>query len=99
MVIRAIELANKKLLTPNVRRAFPNTDILTLHTRLEVGEGQVDALLAGAWDHCVHNLHWTDANPAAVSTVLDSYVKGLLRHRIEHNPSLLSARLREAGIK
>lgn len=99
MVIRAIELANKKLLTPNVRRAFPGTDILTLHTRLEVADGQMDALLAGAWDHSRHHLYGTGAHPETVSEVLDSYVKGLLRHRIEHNPSLLSARLREAGIK
>lgn len=99
MVIRAIELANKKLLTPNVRKAFPNTDILTLHTRLEVADGQMDALLAGAWDHSRHHLYGTGAHPETVSEVLDSYVKGLLRHRIEHNPSLLSARLREAGIK
>lgn len=99
MVIRAIELANKKLLTPNVRRTYPNTDILTLHTRVAVAEGQMDTMLAGAWDYCANHLYGTDADPTAISTVLDSYVKGLLRHRIEHNPSLLSARLREAGIR
>jgi len=33
-----------------------------------------------------------------VAAVLNSYVAGLLVHRIEHNPSLMSARLREAGI-
>jgi hypothetical protein len=99
MVLRALEVANKKLLTPSVRKAFPNSDILTLHTRVEVGEAQVDTLLAGAWDHARHHLYGTGADSAAMSAVLDSYVKGLLRHRIEHNPSLLSARLREAGIK
>lgn len=98
MVIRALELANKKLLTPAVRKAFPNSDILTLHTRLEVGQAQVDTLLAGAWDHARHHLHGVGSDPAAVSEVLDTYVRGLLLHRIEHNPSLLSARLREAGI-
>lgn len=100
MVIRAIELANKKLLTPSVRKAFPNSDILTLHTRLgEMGKTQVDTLLAGAWDHARHHMYGTGVDPAAVSAVLDSYVKGLLQHRIEHSPSLLSARLREAGIR
>lgn len=99
MVLRALEMANKKLLKPHVRKAFPNTDILTLHTRLEVGDAQMDALLAGAWDYSQHHLHGTGTDATVVCAVLDSYVKGLLRHRIEHNPSLLSARLREAGIK
>jgi hypothetical protein len=98
MAIRALELANKKLLTPNVRKAFPNSDILTLHTRLAVGEAQVAALLAGAWDHSGHHLYGLGADNSLVAAVLDSYVKGLLIHRIEHNPSLMSARLREAGI-
>lgn len=99
LVLRALEMANKKLLKPHIRKAFPNADILTLHTQLEIGDAQMDTLLAGAWDYSRHHFHGTGANPTVVSAVLDSYVKGLLRHRIEHNPSLLSARLREAGIK
>lgn len=99
MAIRALELANKKLLTPNVRKAFPNSDILTLHTKLQVNEAQVDTLLAGAWDHSPHHLYGTGVDGSAVTAVLNSYVKGLLLHRVEHHPSLLSARLREAGIR
>lgn len=98
MTIRALELANKKLLTPNVRRTFPNSDILTLHTKLAVDEGQVATLLAGAWDHSGHHLYGLGVDHSLVAAVLNSYVKGLLLHRVEHNPSLMSARLREAGI-
>ena len=98
MCIRALELANKKLLTPSVRKAFPGSDILTLHTKLEVGEDQVGTLLAGAWDHGIHYLHGLDVDVSLVASVLNGYVRGLLTHRIEHNPSLMSARLREAGI-
>jgi hypothetical protein len=98
MVIRAIELANKKLLTPNVRKAFPNSDILTLHTKVQVNEGQATTLLAGAWDHCSYHMYGVDVDQSLVAAVLNSYVAGLLVHRIEHNPSLMSARLREAGI-
>lgn len=98
MVLRALELANKKLLTPNVRKAFPNSDIFTLHTKLAVDQGQATTLLAGAWDHCAQHLYGVDANHSLVAAVLNSYVAGLLVHRIEHNPSLMSARLREAGI-
>lgn len=98
MVIRALEVANKKLLTPNVRKTHPNTDILTLHTKIAVNDSQVSALLAGAWDHCGHHLYGMETNQSLVASVLNSYVAGLLVHRIEHNPSLMSARLREAGI-
>lgn len=98
MVIRALELANKKMLTPNVRKAFPGADILTLHTKLAVQEDQLGTLLAGAWDHCGHYMYGLYADQSLVASVLDGYVKGLLTHRIEHNPSLMSARLREAGI-
>lgn len=98
MVVRALELANKKLLTPNVRKAFPGSDILTLHTRLQVNQAQTATLLAGAWDHCAHQLHGVDVDQSLVAAVLNSYVAGLLVHRIEHNPTLMSARLRDAGI-
>lgn len=98
MVIRALELANKKLLTPSVRKAHPNTDILTLHTRIAVNQSQVPTLLAGAWDYCGNYMHGVQVDSALVAAVLNSYVAGLLVHRIEHNPTLMSARLREAGI-
>ncbi len=98
MVIRALEVANKKLLTPSVRKAHPNADILTLHTRVAVNETQVATLLASAWDHCGQYLYGMAADQALVAAVLNSYVAGLLVHRIEHNPSLMSARLRDAGI-
>lgn len=98
MVLRALERANNKLLTPNVRKAFPNSDPLTLHTQVHVDQDKVPALLAGAWDHCGRHLHGLGADDSLVAAVLNSYVAGLLVHRIEHNPSLMSARLRDAGI-
>lgn len=98
MVVRALEVANKKLLTPSVRKAHPNSDILTLHTKVHVNEGQVAGLLAGAWDHCGHHMYGVGVDQSLVAAVLHSYVAGLLTHRIEHHPSLMSARLREAGI-
>lgn len=98
MVLRALERANNKLLTPNVRKAFPNSDPLTLHTQVHVDQDKVPALLAGAWDHCGRHLYGLGADDSLVASVLNSYVAGLLVHRIEHNPSLMSARLRDAGI-
>lgn len=98
MVIRALEVANKKLLTPSVRKAHPNADLMTLHTKVAVNESQVPTLLASAWDLCGHYLYGMPVDQSLVAAVLNSYVAGLLVHRIEHNPSLMSARLREAGI-
>jgi hypothetical protein len=98
MVLRALEVANKKMLTPHVRKTFPGADIMTLHTRLEVNESMATTLLAGAWDHCASHLYGIEVDQSLVAAILNSYVAGLLVHRIEHNPSLMSARLREAGI-
>lgn len=99
LVIRALEVAGKKLLTPSVRKAFPGSDVTKLHTQLVIEEAHTETLLAGAWDYTQSYLHGTDVDPLLMSRVLDSYVRGLLLHRVEHNPSLLSARLREAGIR
>lgn len=98
MVVRALELANKKLLTPNVRKAFPDADMLSLHTQLAIEERQVDSLLAGAWTHAGQYLYGVYADQGLVASVLHSYVRGLLLHRVEHNPSLMAAALREAGV-
>lgn len=98
MVMRALERANNKLLTPSVRKAFPHSDPLTLHTQVHVEQSKIPSLLAGAWDHCGRHLYGLGADDALVASVLNSYVAGLLTHRIEHNPSLMSARLRDAGI-
>lgn len=99
LAIRALELANKKLLTPQVRKAFPNVDLLTLHTKLVVPPDQVQALVAGAWTYRTNYLGGYGLDLDTVCGVLDQYVRGLLLHRVEHNPSLLYARLREAGIR
>lgn len=61
-------------------------------------QDKVPSLLAGAWDHCGRHLYGLGADDSLVASVLNSYVSGLLVHRIEHNPSLMSARLRDAGI-
>lgn len=97
-VIRAVEMANKKLLTPKVRGSFPNVDILTLHTKLHVTDEQAEVLLASAWDRLPLYLEGTGASAEVLRPRLDGYVRTLLTKRIEHNPSLLTSLLREAGV-
>lgn len=97
-VIRALELANKRLLTPKIRGSFPNTDPLTLHTKLHVTEEQLDTLLAGAWDRLPLYLEGTGYSADDLRHRLDGYVRTLLVRQVEHSPTLLASLLREAGV-
>lgn len=97
-VIRALELTGKKLLTPAVRKAFPDADVVKLHTMLRIEPERVESLVASAWTHLPSYLEGTGVSAAAVQPMLDQYLRGLLTHRIEHNPTLLTSVLREAGI-
>lgn len=96
LVMRALEVAGKRLLTPTHRGVFADTPAHALHTKIRVGSGQhAETLLAGAWDHMEHYLVGTGANSRKVQPVLHSYAKGLLTKSIEHNPSLLAAMIAE----
>jgi len=98
MVLRALELAGKRMLTPTHRSMFPDTDVTTFHTKVRVaGEEHADKLLKGAWDYSRQYLAGTGVDVDRTVTVLDRYVKGLLVRSIEHHPSLLAAMLHEAG--
>jgi hypothetical protein len=98
MVLRALELAGKRMLTPTHRKMFPNTDVTKFHTKVKVASlDHADALLAGAWDYADRYLEGTGVETAAMVPVLDAYVKGLLVRTIEHHPSLLTALLVEKG--
>lgn len=98
MVMRALELAGKRMLTPTHRSMFPDTDVTTFHTKVKVaGEEHANKLLKGAWDYSRSYLSGTGANVQMTVNVLDRYTKGLLVRGIEHTPSLLAAMLKEAG--
>lgn len=99
-VIRALELAGNKMLTPSVRGAFKDVDVTTLHTRYKLLPGDhMDKLMQGAWKRLPEQLEGTGLTASAVEPLLDQYVKGLMLNQIIHAPSLLSAFLNKAGIK
>src|SRR5687768_2244292 len=52
-VIRALELAGKRMLTPAIRKIYGSEPPVTLHTKLRIngGPAHCDSLLAGAWDY------------------------------------------------
>jgi len=99
-VIRALELAGKRMLTPAIRKSFGQEPPVTLHTKVRVlGSDYAESLLAGAWDYLPAQMEGTRVRADVVRPVLDTYVKGLLLRSIEHNRSLLSAMLMQAGIE
>jgi hypothetical protein len=98
LVVRALELAGKRLLTPTHRGVFGTTPPHLLHTKILVGSSaHAETLLAGAWDQWEYYFAGIRAPRAALQPVLHSYAKGLLTNRIEHSPTLLAAMLQEAS--
>lgn len=99
-VIRALELAGKRMLTPAIRKMFGTEPPITMHTKVRVqGVDYADTLLAGAWDYLDAYMEGTQVAADKIGPVLDAYTKGLLLRSIKHDRSLLSAMLAEAGIR
>jgi hypothetical protein len=96
LVVRALEVAGKRLLTPTHRGVFGDTPAHSLHTKIRVGTGaHAETLLAGAWDQWNFYVPQGLADRRTLQPVLHSYAKGLLTNSIEHNPTLLAAMLHE----
>lgn len=94
LVVRALELAGKRLLTPTHRGVFGATPPHQLHTKIRVGTAaHAETLLAGAWDQWDYYFAGIPAPRQQLQPVLHSYAKGLLANSIEHNPTLLAAML------
>lgn len=94
LVVRALEVAGKRLLTPTHRGVFGDTPAHLLHTKIRVGTAHhAETLLAGAWDQWDYYFAGTHAQRAQLQPTLHSYAKGLLTNSIEHNPTLLAAML------
>ena len=97
LVVRALEVAGKRLLTPTHRGVFGDTPAHLLHTKIRVGTAHhAETLLAGAWDQWDYYFAGTHARRESLQPKLHSYAKGLLTNSIEHNPTLLAAMLQEA---
>ena len=100
IVVRALEIAGKKMLTPTHRGMFPDTPAHQLHTKIRVAsDAHAETLLAGAWDHADLYFEGTTADVRALTSTLHAYTKGLLRRSIEHRPSLLAALLSERDLQ
>lgn len=99
IVLRALELAGKRLLTRGNRGQFTETPQHELHTKLQVADAQHAArLMAGAWDHVgalVSRLD-PDFDGAELQRMLAGYCTILLTRSQPHRPELLEELLRRA---
>lgn len=94
LLVRALEIAGKRLLTASNRGYYTDTAPHLLHTKIRVASDQhAETLLAGAWDPIETYFAGTGAPTEELKPLLHTYAKGLLTHSIEHNPTLLAAML------
>jgi hypothetical protein len=87
-VMRALELAGKRLLTAPVRGQCRNVKPWALHTQLRADVKDLDRLMSGAWD-TIREL----GAPDAVVAALDTYTRGLLATGAPHTTYRLGAAL------
>lgn len=97
LVMRALELAGKRMLTPAIRKMWPNAVVHELHTKVKVEPKEMDKLLDGAWAHARHVLSDLPLDGDALTASLDTYTRGLLSKSMKHDRSTLSAFLAERG--
>lgn len=100
-VLRALELAGKKLLTPGVRGQFKDVPAHELHTHIGVESGdQAARILTGAWDQLalMHEQFALDVNFTALHDALHGYCFGLLQRREPHDVRKLGVHLRDRGL-
>lgn len=97
LVLRALELAGKRMLTPALRKVWPNATLHELHTKVKVEQGQADRLLEGAWNQAPYALDGLNADVSGLTAALDIYARGLLTKSIKHDRSTLAAFLGERG--
>jgi hypothetical protein len=99
-VLRAMELAGKRLLTATNRDKWPDTPPHELHTKIRVKDAEhAKTLLSGAWDHLsVLASHMElGLDTGALQQSLDVYCTTLLCREKAHQPVLLGEFLRLKG--
>mgnify|MGYP003575147631 CR=1 FL=1 len=99
-VLRALELAGKRLLAPTTRGQFPETPPYLLHTKIKVTDvPHAQRLLTGAWDHLnvlTENLAMS-VDTGALKNVLEGYCTIVLAGGLEHDANMLGEALRSRG--
>ncbi|WP_433379129.1 hypothetical protein [Streptosporangium sp. CA-115845] len=94
-VMRALEVAGKRLLTRDRRSQYQHLPAWKLHTEIPAREDDLDRLLADAWT-CLQQVlpHRGD-----LIGVVDEYVRDLLRSGLPHETRWLMRALMSIGDK
>ena len=99
-VLRALELAGKRLLSRQDRTSFSAVPQHALHTCIPVTSDEHGRrMLAGAWDHLQVLAQHLDPglDTARLSSVLDQYCLQLMSQQRQHQPQLLARVLQHQG--
>ena len=99
-VLRALEVAGKRLLDPTTRGQHRDTAPHELHTVIPVGGVErAERILAGAWDQLSLMTGSMDlaVDTAALRNTLDSYCVKILVAGVPHSVQNLGLELRERG--
>jgi hypothetical protein len=91
-VLRALELAGKRMLNPTLRGRHRGVAPWDLHTKIRASVADLDRLMDGAWDP----LAALDAPPPLIAA-LDTYTRGLLTTGVAHHNRLLVGALTGAA--
>jgi hypothetical protein len=100
-VLRALELAGKRLLTNQNRGQLKDVPPHELHTRLKVTDPtHAGKVLAGAWDHLgtMHDQFALDVEYGHLQSGLETYVVSLLLAQQPHDVNRLGQFLRDRGL-
>lgn len=100
VVLRALELAGKRMLNNNNRHQYSSTPPYELHTHMAADVGAVPRLLQGAWDHLPVLTGHLDLNvdTEALQNALEEYCTGLLIAGTPHQVHLLGKKLRDVQL-
>jgi hypothetical protein len=99
-VVRALDLAGKRLLQGHQRHSWPGVASHDLHTRIRVGSrDRAEQALSGAWTHL--NVLAEHLDPAmdtlALESTLQDYCVGLMEQSQPHRSEILAKVLSRRG--
>lgn len=100
-VLRALELAGKRLLKPGVRGQFTDVPAHELHVHIPVSDATVAyQALRGAWDQLSLQAEQfsLQVRPDVLRDALEVYVTGLILARRSHDVNLLGQFLKDRGL-